>query len=1132
MNEVFRDLFRNESIRASAGTGKTFALSNRYLRLLVSGVDCHEILATTFTRKGAGEILDRIIERLSNAALDDGCAERLSGELGWQLDRARASLVLNKLLGDLHRLEISTLDSFFNRVAQAFSLELGLPPSWEIVEEQQIDALRDRAIQQILRSETVVGLIHLMAKGEVQRRIATLVRDTVKSSYGIFRESDEEAWNQIPDLGRFMTAEELNKIIGDIEGVEFKDKRVKKQVDKDVLLGRQEKWDEFCANSIFQRILGDGLYYNKPIQPDLVKRYLQILPHCQKLITNRLIQQNTSTYELMKLYGEIFEASINESGSLRFDDITQRLLLFVSMWDTDRFSFRLDNKIQHLLLDEFQDTSPAQWSVIKPFAEKVTQDAPDHSFFCVGDVKQAIFGWRGGVAEIFDLAENQLENLQAGEPLTQSYRSSPVVIEMVNEVFGNLDKFNSNHDSVDPSVHNWSKCFSSHSTARDYAGHATVSYAPDCDPNEYKGSGRYSDENLKHYLRNENVLDETVAKVKKLTEEMPGKSIGVLVRTNAAVGRLIFRLQQMNVDASEEGGNPLTDSAAVEVVLSAIQLADHPGDSVARFHLSYSPLAEQLGLTPETPENQKANINATITASAELRRQLMVDGFGPAIERLARCLIEKCTRRELLRLQQLIRVAYQYNDQWSLRVSQFVSFVREECKVSDQSSADVRVMTIHKSKGLEFDIVVIPMLFSKNGWLHNPPPIVVGRENPTDPVKMVSRWAKEAHRSLLPQEIQDVFDEDRKRSVREAMCVLYVALTRAVHAVHVVLSWSAGSSSKSKKVEHHRSDAGLLIATLTDGMRREGVVYEHGDPDWFKKPKPETSEEISGLRLEEFYLAEDASLRTGTVSGETRTGRGLPAKSPSSLEGGAELQLSSLFSDRDRKDALDFGTLIHGCFELIDWLDYAEPTDDQIVKQLLRIDPTIESTSDIVKSFRQMLALPNVNELMNHRVYLTKFLPAFLITPEIMHDEFRVEVQNERPFAVNLENGMLQGFIDRLILVYQGDSLIAADVIDFKTDACADDQELAVKLKYYRPQLEAYRLAVSHFAKLPLAAISTRLVFVHSDQILDVQFDAEPSTKNNPYVDSVGKKNVVPSPKGLEAGSGRSPRQLKLWTDE
>ena len=213
--------FPNQIIRASAGTGKTFALSNRYLQLLASGAECQTILATTFTRKGAGEILDRIIERLSAAALDEQAAEKLSEELQWQLSRSRAAEVLHELLRNLHRLEISTLDSFFSRVAKAFSLELGLPPTWDIVEEQQMDRLYDQAIQAVLSNDSVINLLHMLSKGQAARRVASMIQDTVQNVYSIYRESGPEPWDQLKMAGSFLPAEKLDLLIARIENLEL-----------------------------------------------------------------------------------------------------------------------------------------------------------------------------------------------------------------------------------------------------------------------------------------------------------------------------------------------------------------------------------------------------------------------------------------------------------------------------------------------------------------------------------------------------------------------------------------------------------------------------------------------------------------------------------------------------------------------------------------------------------------------------------------------------------------------------------------------------------------------------------------------------------------------------------------------
>ena len=154
-------------ISASAGTGKTFQLSNRYLGLLQRGVMPDQILATTFTRKAAGEILDRVMVRLAEAALDAGKRRELGRWLpAAELSATRCQDMLWQMLRQLHRLRVSTLDAFFAQLAGSFSLELGLPPGWRIVDELQERYLRSEAIQRTLQGDStreVQRLVQLMA---------------------------------------------------------------------------------------------------------------------------------------------------------------------------------------------------------------------------------------------------------------------------------------------------------------------------------------------------------------------------------------------------------------------------------------------------------------------------------------------------------------------------------------------------------------------------------------------------------------------------------------------------------------------------------------------------------------------------------------------------------------------------------------------------------------------------------------------------------------------------------------------------------------------------------------------------------------------------------------------------------
>ena len=1077
MVDELRGQFPNQIIRASAGTGKTFALSNRYLKLLASGAPCETILATTFTKKGAGEILDRIIERLSSAALDDDAAQQLSQEMDFVLPRQRAAKILSDLVANLHRLEISTLDSFFNRVAKAFALELRLPPNWDIVDQQQIGRMNDEAIHSVLRNDSVINLLHMLSKGEATRRVATMIRDTVDKIYAVYRESGPHPWDQIPKVGRLLTEHELESFELAVEAIEPEKNGLKKHWEVVKQLVRTRDWDGLLGAKSLQNMLDGRLKYGQTkLTPEILAALEQIKPHLAAFVSQRLISQNHSTRDLLEAFGVLLEKAKDETGAIRFDDVTERLVEFVSMWDTERFSFRLDHQIQHLLLDEFQDTSLAQWKIIRPFAQAVTSN-PEllRSFFCVGDMKQAIFGWRGGVAEIFDLVDDELPNLEETQKRTASYRSSQPVIDMVNGVFDNVKKYACDKEIYNEAIYQWGQdWFEHHTTNKDeLPGYVTIEMAAECAPQQK------SFEHAKDNARNRKMVNRTIKRIGELARTIPPHhDIGVIVRTNAEVRTLIGRLQAAGIPASEEGGNPITDSAAVELLLSALTLANHPADSIARFHLSHSPLADRFGLEPETKFNQRQNGDAAQVAAAQLRSDLIADGYGPTVESLARLLLDQCTERETIQLQHLVRIAYDkpsQDDQWELRPSRFVAYVRDEIKVSDQSSARVRVMTIHKCKGLEFDVVVLPMKLTSSGWAGMTPTVVVGRENATVPISAATRYVGENIRKLMPEQIQVMFEQDRQRNVRESMCVLYVALTRAVHATHVILSHGAKPD--------HKSPAGILMATLCpDAERAEGILYEHGDDHWYEKTTSDDSPDPFGL--DEFYMPNIVSLNPGSIHKEIRSGRGLPRTSPSQGPGGNEIRLGSIF-EPSTSGGQTRGTMIHACFELVKWADESLPTRQQLESHLKSADPTVENVDRYIDEFHAMLKHDGVRKLLSRSDYQESYLLEFAQPDEIMLEANRLEVQNERRFAVQTPDGFSEGLIDRLVLVYQGDQIVAADVIDFKTDLL-EATELQSRIEHYTPQLNGYRAAVARFTRLPIEKVSTRMLFVSIGKVVNL----------------------------------------------
>ncbi len=277
--------------------------------------------------------------------------------------------------------------------------------------------------------------------------------------------------------------------------------------------------------------------------------------------------------------------------------------------------------------------------------------------------------------------------------------------------------------------------------------------------------------------------------------------------------QLIHRLRSRhNLAASEEGGNPLVDSPAVQIILSALTLADHPGDTVARFHVAHSPLASSVGVLDH------ADDLTAHRAMARLRRQLIADGYGRTLYAWAQILSHQCDEHDLRRLEQLVALGYTFAERAGVRPSQFVTLVRET-KVEDPTATQVRVMTVHQAKGLEFDMVVLPEL---DGRLKGKPPeLAVGRPRPIDPVEVVCRLANDSVRALLPEKFQKIFEIWPREAIGESLCLLYVALTRAVHALHIVVAPTTLTKSGGKPPAFPKTFAGILRSALVEGQPLE-----------------------------------------------------------------------------------------------------------------------------------------------------------------------------------------------------------------------------------------------------------------------------------------------------------------------
>jgi ATP-dependent helicase/nuclease subunit A len=1050
--------FAHVVIRASAGTGKTFQLSNRFLGLAAAGFAADQILATTFARKAAGEILERIVTRLAEAIDNEALLPALAGHLNRpSLGCEECTALLRTLIRRLHRLQIGTLDSFFVQLAGSFSLELGLPLGWRIVDALEDRKLRRQAIQQVLEShptEDSVRLVHLISKGEATRSVTRQIEELVDSLYDLFLSSERDNWRTLPrprSLDDAAICDALTQLAA-LNG--FPDKRFIPARDKNLVAAEEGDWDSFVENGLAQRIIcGETAYYKKPIEPHVLDAYQPLIDHARAELLTRLANQTEGTWQMLAHFHEAYRQLKTAQRAMRFDDVTRALAAEFSAKRVEELAYRLDGPLAHLLLDEFQDTSRSQWDVLRPFAERVTSNGGKRSFFCVGDAKQAIYGWRGGVAEIFDSATNQLPKI-VEQSLAESFRSSQVVIDTVNRAFSDLPA-NAALQEWPSVTSGWHSHYQQHTTAKArLPGRCRLLVATRAE------EGKKQDVVTWQFA---------AAHVAELARGNPDRTIGVLVRRNVAVARLIYELRTSHdLLASEEGGNPLTDSAAVQLVLSLLKLADHPGDTAARFHVAKSPLGLAIEFT-QFDADDKARILAQ-----QVRDRLACDGYGRTIYEWVKLLAPSCDLRDLNRLLQLVELAYRFDDGRIRRPDDFIARIEEE-RVEDPTAAKVRVMTVHQAKGLQFDIVVLPEL---DGNLKpQAPRVVVDRPSPLEPIRSVCRYANETIQKLLPPELQPMFADWANPWIGQSLCVLYVAMTRAVHAVDMIIG-----PSKPNEKTWPKTFAGLLRGALAPGKAAEPetTLFEHGDAAWggtgqrgalWARPVPALSaRQEPPVALETIHIKLRPSVRRQ---------RGLDYRTPSGLEGSGKIDLRRVLR-LESVAGMTRGSILHAWFERIGWLEDGLPDDAELLRFAAKLATPEIVLPDEIKRFRATLARPVVTAALSRSGYHEPAALGFsgAVCADLRGETVTKRLHRERSFVVRDQDALVFGKVDRVTLFYRGDKLLAADILDFKTDAVETAAQIAERANFYRPQLQAYRRAAAALTGLALERISGRLLFV------------------------------------------------------
>ena len=888
--------------KASAGSGKTYTLALEYIKelLLSKGKNTHRhILAVTFTKDATGEMKDRILAELYGLAFackdSQGFLESVKKALkeagsllSEQSIQEKSLAVLQEILHDYSRLQITTIDSFFQKVLRNLARELGKGSKFNLemnsfkvlseavaamienanenpqvldwlttyIEEKLDEGDNWRIQKDILNfSQCIFNENFQERERELKRqldsnpkifeelwkqhvRIQKSCKDFFKKAYTGICSTMDNTGLTLADFSRKGTVINfLHKLSeGDIAGANPNSKTV-----QDCLIDAT-KW----ASSKNPRMLEitDMAYLN----------FMPLLNECvEKLVTyntSRMITNNI--YQLGLIWDITNEINKQNESNNRFMLADTALFLNRMIDDSDApFIYeKIGAEIRHVMIDEFQDTSRIQWKNFRSLLSNII--ANNYFSMIVGDVKQSIYRWRNGDWSILNGIEREL-NVNS-KTLEYNFRSEKIVVDFNNRLFTHAasllnDKFYEVFDkesvSPFPSAYN-PKDVAQQTPKKTDEGHVSIDFIPD-----KTDEGKYNDL----------VLDKLLTQIQTLHQAgIAPENICILTRTNRSIINIASFLS-----AQKEQYPELSDNYYLSIVSNeAFQLNSSPAIRI---------LIESLRVLVE-PENVVHKAQLQIFTDKLIRKtsrdltQILGDNNDFALSlsdnhETLTCMPLFELIGHLYRLFDLERIEGQSNYMFAFYdavsnylkdypadILAFLKYWDEELQTKSVPSGTgirgIRAMTIHRSKGLQFHTVLVP--YCDWGLYPEKSPVVwcSPKAGLCDLELLPVRYSQKMHETVFLPE----YKKETAQSWLDNLNLLYVAFTRAERNLLII----AKQKKKLASLEDMKNVSDILQCSVTDlegnydeekqffgkGTLSKGIIQEKEKSNNILKSTPET----------------------------------------------------------------------------------------------------------------------------------------------------------------------------------------------------------------------------------------------------------------------------------------------------